>query len=161
MAYRILVVDDDESIRELLTSCLEGEGYEVILASNGQEGVRLAESADPHLMIIDVRMPELDGIQACSRVRSNGKIGSTPIIIATAFRDGVVEALDAGADDFVMKPFFLAELLIRVKTLLKVRHLKDEFERAWAYMQELRENLPPLGLVGIEELEMWKTESVH
>jgi DNA-binding response OmpR family regulator len=144
VAYRILVVDDQEPIRELLTHVLQKEGYEVILAPDGLEAIRLVESKRPHLVILDVRMPELDGVETCWRLRSQERTRSTPIIIATAFGEVVVEALDAGADDFVTKPFHMADVLARVKALLKVRHLEDGIERTWAYIQELRGNFSSL-----------------
>ena len=144
MAYRILVVDDQEPIRELLGTFLQKEGYEVILAPDGLEAIRLVASERPHLVILDVRMPELDGVETCWRLRSGEKTRSTPIIIATAFGEVVVEALDAGADDFVTKPFQLADVLARVRALLKVRHLEDGIDRTWAYIQELRGNFPSL-----------------
>jgi DNA-binding response OmpR family regulator len=144
VAYRILVVDDQAPIRELLTHFLQKEGYEVILAPDGLEAIRLVESKRPHLVILDVRMPELDGVETCWRLRSQEGTRSTPIIIATAFGEVVVEALDAGADDFVTKPFHMADVLARVKALLKVRHLEDGIERTWAYIHELRGNFPSL-----------------
>jgi DNA-binding response OmpR family regulator len=146
VAYSILVVDDQEPIRELLGSFLRNEGYEVILATDGLEAIRLVETKRPHLVVLDVRMPKLDGVETCWRLRSAETTRSTPIIIATAFGEVVVEALDAGADDFVTKPFHLADVLARVKALLKVRHLEDGIERTWAYIRELRGNFPPLEL---------------
>jgi DNA-binding response OmpR family regulator len=144
VAYRILVVDDQEPIRELLGSFLQKQGYEVIVAADGVEAIRLAESARPHLVILDVRMPELGGVETCWRLKSERETRTIPIIIATAFGEVVVEALDAGADDFVTKPFHLVDVLGRVKALLKVRHLEDEVERSRAYIQELREEFPLL-----------------
>jgi two-component system response regulator MprA len=146
VAYRILVVDDQEPIREVLSSFFQKEGYEVIVAPDGLEAIRLVETKRPHLVILDVRMPALDGVETCWRLRSEEKTRSTPIIVATAFGEVVVEALDAGADDFVTKPFHLADVLARVKALLKVRHLEDGIERTWAYIQELRGNFTPLDI---------------
>lgn len=142
MGYKILVVDDEEPIRELLEGFLEGQGHTVVLASNGEEALLLAEKESPHLIVLDVRMPGLDGIETCAALRANEKTRAIPIILATAFRDVLAEALEAGVDDFVTKPFHLAELLLRVQALLRVRHLEDELERAAAYICELRRNLP-------------------
>jgi len=142
MGYKILVVDDEASIRDLLKGFLEGQGHTVVPASNGKEALLLAEKESPHLIVLDVKMPELDGIKTCVALRANEKTRAIPIILATAFRDVLAEALEAGVDDFVTKPFHLAELLLRVQALLRVRHLEDELERAAAYICELRRNLP-------------------
>jgi DNA-binding response OmpR family regulator len=142
MGHKILVVDDEEPIRDLLKGFLEGQGYTVVLASNGKEGILSAANENPHLILLDVRMPELDGIETCVALRANEKTRAIPIILATAFRDVLADALEAGVDDFVTKPFHLAELLHRVEALLRVRHLEDELERAAAYIYELRKNVP-------------------
>jgi DNA-binding response OmpR family regulator len=140
MGEKILVVDDEEPIRELLRRLLEHQGYEAILASNGQEAVRLAESDIPDLIILDMIMPELDGINACLALKASGKTRGIPIIVVTGFMELVGVAVNAGVDDIVMKPVPLAELMVRVKALLKVRHLEDDRERAMAYTRELRES---------------------
>jgi DNA-binding response OmpR family regulator len=142
MGYKILVVDDEEPIRDLLKGFLEGQGHTVILASTGEEALISAERENPHLIVLDVRMPGLDGIETCVALRANDKTRAIPIILATAFREVLAEALAAGVDDFVTKPFHLAELLHRVQALLRVRHLENELERAAAYVCELRKNLP-------------------
>jgi two-component system response regulator MprA len=117
---KILVVDDERAVRDSLRRALELEGYEIELASNGQEALyRLSANADPDAVILDVLMPGMDGIEVCRRVRRNGN--RLPILMLTA-RDAVenrVEGLDAGADDYVTKPFALEELLARVRALLR------------------------------------------
>jgi two-component system response regulator MprA len=142
MAEKVLVVDDDRAIREVLRTLLEREGYEVVLGSSGEEAIRLAESEKPHLIILDAKMPDLDGVEASWRLRSQEDTRSIPIIVATAFGDVLAGAADAGIDDFAMKPFHPPELLMQVKGLLHVRHIEDGIERAVAYMQQLR-NPPP------------------
>jgi DNA-binding response OmpR family regulator len=143
MGEKILVVDDEEPIRELLSSALESEGYETILASNGEEAVRLAESENPQLIILDAIMPRLDGIDASAALRANEKTRAIPIILATGFAEVLGGAVSAGIDDFVMKPIPMAEITVRVKAMLKVRHVEDEVERAMAYTQEIQRTLPP------------------
>ena len=117
---KILVVDDERAVRDSLRRALELEGYEIELASNGQEALyRLSANTDPDAVILDVLMPGMDGIEVCRRVRRNGN--RLPILMLTA-RDAVenrVEGLDAGADDYVTKPFALEELLARVRALLR------------------------------------------
>jgi two-component system, OmpR family, response regulator MprA len=117
---RLLVVDDDPDVRESLKNILEFEGYEVDTAVDGVEALRfLAEESRPDLAILDLMMPGVDGLETCRRLRSAGV--RTPVLMLTA-RDGLgdrVTGLDAGADDYVVKPFALEELLARVRALLK------------------------------------------
>ena len=142
MADKVLVVDDEQEIRELLQRFLTQEGYEVIIASDGEEALELAEKEEPHVILLDVMMLGVDGIKTCQMIKSNEKTRSIPIIMATAFRETAGEAIDAGADDFVTKPFHLAGISIRVKSILRVRHLTDELERVTSYIAELQRNLP-------------------
>lgn len=118
---RILVVDDDAAVRESLGRALRLEGYDVELASDGAEALeRLAtDGDDPDLVVLDVLMPNIDGLEVCRRLRRMGS--HLPVLMLTA-RDEVadrVAGLDAGADDYVVKPFALAELLARVRALLR------------------------------------------
>jgi two-component system response regulator MprA len=116
---RILVVDDDRAVRESLRRSLEFNGYQVDLASDGQQALDSVTSARPDAMVLDVMMPRLDGLQVCRRLRSTGD--DLPILVLTA-RDLVsdrVAGLDAGADDYLPKPFALEELLARLRALLR------------------------------------------
>jgi len=87
-------------------------------------------------------MPKLDGIETCVRLKTIETTRSIPVIIATAFGDTLAEALDAGVDDFLSKPFQLEEIGLRIKSLLRVRHLTNELERAAAYIGELQKHRP-------------------
>jgi CheY-like chemotaxis protein len=142
-AGRVLVVDDEEQVRELLGEFLRGKGYDVVLAASGEAALDVAERWNPHLILLDMKMPDLDGVEVCVRLRTSEKTRSVPVIVATAFEDTAVDAFDAGADDFVSKPFQLAEIALRVEAMLRVRHLTNELERATAYLREL-ENAPRL-----------------
>jgi DNA-binding response OmpR family regulator len=141
MAEKILVVDDEEPIRQILLRLFQKHGYEVVLGCNGKEAIRLAVSEQPHLIMLDASMPELGGLEACAALRADKRTRAIPIMVATAFGDVLEGVVDAGVDDLVTKPFELTELLFRVKALLKVGPIADELQRAMAYMQE--RNKPP------------------
>ena len=119
---KILVVDDERAVRESLRRALELEGYEIELAADGREALsRLMENggSQPDAVILDVLMPGVDGLEVCRRLRRGGS--SVPVLMLTA-RDEIesrVSGLDAGADDYVSKPFALEELLARVRALLR------------------------------------------
>ncbi|MFT4009418.1 MAG: response regulator transcription factor [Nocardioidaceae bacterium] len=116
---RILVVDDDRAVRESLRRSLEFNGYSVALAGDGAEALAAITSSGPDAVVMDVMMPRLDGIEATRALRTAGN--DLPILVLTA-RDSVgdrVEGLDAGADDYLTKPFALEELLARLRALLR------------------------------------------
>jgi two-component system, OmpR family, response regulator MprA len=117
---KILVVDDERAVRESLRRALELEGYEIDLAEDGQDALRRLETeAEPDAMILDVLMPGVDGLEVCRRVRGQGS--RLPILMLTARVEveNRVEGLDAGADDYVTKPFALDELKARLRALLR------------------------------------------
>ncbi|MFL6133371.1 MAG: response regulator transcription factor, partial [Nocardioidaceae bacterium] len=119
---RVLVVDDDRAVRESLRRSLEFNGYAVTLASDGAEALASIAGRSPDALVIDVMMPRLDGIETTRALRSAGN--DLPILVLTA-RDSVgdrVEGLDAGADDYLAKPFALEELLARLRALLRRVH---------------------------------------
>jgi two-component system response regulator MprA len=116
---RVLVVDDEPAVRDALERALRLEGYDVELAADGLDALRSVAAAPPDLVVLDVLMPEVDGLEVSRRLRRTGD--RTPILMLTA-RDEVsdrVAGLDAGADDYVVKPFALEELLARIRALLR------------------------------------------
>jgi two-component system, OmpR family, response regulator MprA len=117
---RILVVDDERAVRESLRRALELEGYAVELASDGEEALRrLEEPASIDAAILDVLMPGIDGLEVCRRLRGEGNAVPVLMLTARAEIDSRVAGLDAGADDYLPKPFALAELLARLRALLR------------------------------------------
>ncbi|NTV99932.1 MAG: response regulator transcription factor [Oscillochloris sp.] len=114
----ILVVDDDNGLRELIRINLEHEGYGVIQAANGVQCVQSVREQRPDMVILDVMMPEMDGVEACGKVREFSQI---PILMLTAKvqSDDVITGLDRGADDYLLKPFNMDELSARIRALLR------------------------------------------
>ncbi|RNC92567.1 MAG: DNA-binding response regulator [Allomuricauda sp.] len=123
---KILLVDDEPDILEIISYNLSAEGYEVFTAKNGVEGVAKAKKKRPHLIILDVMMPEMDGIEACETIRATPGLESTIITFLTARGEDYsqVAGFDAGADDYITKPIKPKVLTSKVKALL--RRLKDD-----------------------------------
>ena len=115
---KILLVDDDANIRQLVNLYLEKEGYEVVMAADGNEAVKLFKSEAPNLVLLDLMLPGMDGMQVCREVR---KVSNIPVIMLTAKDETFdkVLGLELGADDYVVKPFDPKELLARIKAVLR------------------------------------------
>ncbi len=116
---RLLIAEDDRGVRESLARALQYEGYEVVTAADGRQAIQMVRMGETDLLILDVMMPELDGLTVARKLRSEGR--RTPILMLTARHEVAdrVAGLEAGADDYLVKPFALDELLARLKALLR------------------------------------------
>jgi len=125
----IAVVEDDEAVRRSLTLNLELEGFRVVTAGDGEEGLMIVTQHNPDLIILDVMMPKKDGLQTCKEIRNSGV--STPLILLTARSEEVdkVLGLELGADDYLAKPFGMRELVARVRALLRRAQATEEVDR--------------------------------
>lgn len=148
LSAKILVVDDNEQNRALVQATIDGEGYEVILAESGEVALRAFEREPPDCVLLDVRMPGLDGFAVCERIRALPGGAEVPIIFLTALRDVDTfdRALLAGADDFLTKPVRPTELIVRVQSALKLRRLGAELRDHYALIRRQRDDLTRLGL---------------
>jgi DNA-binding response OmpR family regulator len=138
MAY-ILAVDDDPEVLDTLGRVLEREAFEVGLAKSGSEALALLEKRVPDAMVLDIIMPGMDGITLCRQLRRDPRFGALPILFLTAkgSTDDIVDGLDAGADDYVIKPFELPELRARIYALLR-RSTRDAGGGAVIQMNDLK-----------------------
>jgi len=121
MSSRVLIVEDEPDIRALVVHHLKREGYQVSAASSGEEALRLVQAAPPDLVLLDLMMPAMDGLEVCRRLRQDPATAMLPIVMLTAKGDEVdrVLGLEIGADDYVVKPFSPKELLARVRAVLR------------------------------------------
>ena len=117
----VLLVEDEPAQREMLAYNLEAEGFDVITADNGEDGLILVDENDPDLIVLDWMMPQLSGIEVCRRLKSNSKTRQIPVIMLSARAEEVdrVRGLETGADDYVVKPYSVIELMARVKAHLR------------------------------------------
>jgi diguanylate cyclase (GGDEF)-like protein len=167
---RILIVDDHEDNVELLRARLEAWGYRTICASDGASALRAVYDAKPDLILLDVMMPQVDGLEVARRIRGDPKLPFIPIILQTALDsvESKIEGLEAGADDYITKPIHFSELQARVRSLLRIKALQDELARREHDLAEMNDQLLRIsrldGLTGLanrryleERLEeMWE-----
>lgn len=139
---KILVVDDNEQNLELIQAYLEDIECKTIPAKDGLMALDIIKVAKPDLVLLDVMMPRMSGFEVCRRIKNNPATATIPVIMVTALNElGDIErAIESGTDDFLSKPVNKLELLTRVKTMLKLKHLSDQLERTLAYLSELEKN---------------------
>lgn len=152
---KILVVDDTPANVKLLADLLAVKGYTVVTAANGEEALATIASEHPDLVLLDIMMPGLDGYDVCRAIRADPSLGILPVVMVTAL-DPVqerVKGLEAGADDFLTKPIHPAELLARVRSLLRIKSLYDEVERSKAELEGWNRTLEQRVAEGVAERE--------
>ena len=135
----VLVVDDNQENLELLQAYLEDMDCQTVPAGDGLQAMEIVADNPPDLILLDVMMPKMSGFEVCKRIKNDPKTSDIPIIMVTALNEfGDIEhGIDSGTDDFISKPVNKLELLTRVKTMLKLKHLSDKLERTLAYLSEI------------------------
>ena len=136
---RILVVDDNPQNLELLVAYLDALEAEVSTAADGVEALEKIQDDRPDLILLDIMMPRMSGFEVCRKLKSDPRTREIPVIMVTALNElGDIErGVESGTDDFITKPVNRLELLTRVKSLLRLRHLRNELDRALAYLEEM------------------------
>ena len=142
----ILVVDDQFQNNELLEACLVPQGYEIIKAVSGEEALGKLSSNQIDLILLDIMMPKMSGLEVLEKVRASEKTKAIPVVMVTALKEteDKIKALEAGCDDFISKPFDKIELLARVKSILKISHYLrqlDEKEKFKAVVDNISDGI--------------------
>ena len=135
----VLVVDDNQQNLELLQAYLEDTDCRSVPAHDGLEALDIVAKEPPDLILLDVMMPKMSGFEVCRRLKKDPHTSDIPIIMITALNEfGDIErGIDSGTDDFLSKPVNKLELITRVKTMLRLKHLSDQLERTLAYLSEI------------------------
>lgn len=139
----VLVVDDNLHNLELILAYLEDLDCRTLAAEGGLQALEIVRNDPPDLILLDVMMPKISGFEVCRKLKNNPKTADIPIIMVTALNEiGDIErAIQCGTDDFISKPINKWELLTRVKTMLRLKHLTDKLERTLAYLTEIEQNV--------------------
>lgn len=136
---RVLVVDDDEQNVELLEAYLSEAGYQVLSALDGASAIEKVAAEEPDIILLDIMMPDISGYEVCRRLKGDPNTAGIPVLMVTALGAlaDIEKGIEAGTDDFLTKPVNRLELLARVRSLMRVRHLRNELDRTLAYLSEL------------------------
>jgi two-component system alkaline phosphatase synthesis response regulator PhoP len=136
---RVLIADDIQQNRELLEAYLADEGYQILMAADGQQTMQMVDDHQPDLILLDIMMPRMSGYEVCTRIKADAAKRMIPVLIVTALNEpgDIEKAVNAGCDDFLTKPVNRLELRTRVRSLLRVRHLASERDRLLAYLEEM------------------------
>jgi adenylate cyclase len=152
---RILIVDDNATNRDILTTRLKAHGYEALQAADGEEALAAVKQHRPDLILLDVMMPKLDGIETCRRLKGDDTLPFLPIILVTARADSkdIVAGLEAGADEYLTKPVDQAALIARVRSVLRIKMLHDQVQAQAADLAEWNRTLEQRVAEQVTEIE--------
>ncbi len=135
--YKVLVIEDEEDIQNLLLLNLESAGYKVLVSDNGYDGLIIAREELPEVILLDLMLPHMDGLEVCRRLKSDARLRNIKVIMVTAKGEEVdrIVGFELGADDYVVKPFSIRELLLRVKAIIR-RDVDDESQKDQIWKHE-------------------------
>jgi DNA-binding response OmpR family regulator len=155
---RIMIADDDETVRNMLARFLSRQGHEVVTAETGREAVEKARGAPPDVILMDVNMPEMDGVEACRLLKNEPGTASVPILMLSGQSDRAsrIRGIAAGANDYLAKPVDMEELDLRVRNALKMKSLYDQLQAKYAElaaMKELRDDITQMLIADNQRLE--------
>jgi DNA-binding response OmpR family regulator len=151
---RILVVDDNRTNIKIVQTRLASEGYDIVTAADGEAALEAAHAQQPDLILLDIMMPKLDGIEVCRRLRADPQFPFTPIILVTAMADtkDVIAGLDAGGDEYLTKPIDHGALVARVRSMLRIKALHDRAEKLAAEVSQWNASLEQRVAAQVAEL---------
>jgi signal transduction histidine kinase len=137
----ILIVDDEDENRMLLEALLESQGYRVVTAADGAQGLAAVKTDPPDLILLDIMMPGQDGFEVCRQLKADPATWFIPVVLVTALseREDRIRGIEAGADDFLSKPIHRWELLTRTKSLLRIKSLRDDLQKSYEQLKRLEE----------------------
>lgn len=140
---KVLIADDVQQNRELLEAYLMDEGYEMLMANDGQQTMQMVDQHQPDLILLDIMMPRMSGYEVCAQLKADPARRGIPVLMVTALNEtgDIEKAVEAGCDDFLTKPVNRLELRTRVRSLLRVRHLSNERDRLLAYLEEMEHRI--------------------
>ena len=141
----VLIADDNQQNRELLEAYLDEDGYQIMVAADGEQTMSVVAERQPDLILLDIMMPRLSGYEVCQQIKSKAETRTIPVLMVTALNEtgDIEKAVDAGCDDFLTKPVNRLELQTRVRSLLRVRHLTNERDRLLRYLEEMERQSDP------------------
>lgn len=163
----VLVVDDEANNRLLLKTYLTSAGYQIRLARNGEEAFQILRNEAPDIIILDILLPDMNGYEVCQRIKSNKSLTVIPVILVTALRGSEerLQGIEAGADDFINKPFNRMELIIRVKSLLRIKKLNEALEQKIKELEIAQAKMRQLaitdGLTGLYNYRYFRKQLQH
>lgn len=151
----VLIVDDEKSNLELAEALITLEGYQSLLASDGEMAIRMVQENRPDLVMMDIVMPKMNGLEACRKIKTNPVSYAIPIVIVTALNshDEKVKAIQAGADDFIAKPFDRVELSARLKSLIRLKTIHDRLDASLISLREMQHVREKIMARAAKELE--------
>ncbi len=152
---KVLIVDDEAASLEVVEALVAAEGYQTLCAADGQTALKMVEEQRPDIVLLDIVMPQMNGLEACHRIKTNPLSYATPVIMITALnsQEEKIKAIRAGADDFITKPFDRLQLSARLKSLLRLKIIHDRLDSNLATLREMQREREELMARAVKDIE--------